>query len=120
MKAYQYLELQKELNHFFSTGQWTAEEAEVLTKRQKEYNDMHLITRAEAEAALRKLGVPRDLGGNYHILDVLEGLKLIKFKEPEPVNVNRERFRLAMRKLGYCEGSKGYHDAIEAYDSIYT
>ncbi len=40
-----------------------------------------LIKRKEAEAKLAKLGVPRDLGGRYHILDVLEALGLIVIEE---------------------------------------
>lgn len=39
------------------------------------------MTRKEAEAKMVAASIPRDINGNYFILNVLEALGLIQFKE---------------------------------------
>lgn len=39
------------------------------------------MTRKEAEAKMVAASVPRDINGNYFLLDILEALGLIQFKE---------------------------------------
>jgi len=65
--------------------QWTEAEAKKLKARQKEINEMAtiLITRKEAEEKLRIAKIPKDIGGNYHIIDILEALGLLHIEEEE-------------------------------------
>jgi len=69
---------------FYQREQWTEEDAALMKVRQKEINEMAtiLITRKEAEEKLRIAKIPKDIGGNYHIIDILEALGLLHI-EPE-------------------------------------
>lgn len=77
---------------------------------------MHEMTREEAEQALSKLGVPKDMSGKYHILEVLETLNIIAFKKqehtPESVlqkSINRQSaFEVNPRTLIAALKMKGY------------
>jgi len=58
---------------------------EEFNRQQKEMTKMAtiLITRKEAEEKLRIAKIPKDIGGNYHIIDILEALGLLHIEEEE-------------------------------------
>lgn len=58
-----------------------------------------MMTRKEAEAKLAELKVPRDIGGKYYILDILEALGLIKIDyERMVVDIVEEKPVIIKRK----------------------
>jgi len=61
---------------------------ELIWKNEESKMATVLMKRKEAETKLEFIGVPRDMGGRYHILDVLEALGMIKLEEETALVIN--------------------------------